>query len=151
MVVLGADLSHPIMDISRFLTDGQEDQFFRLAKQTGFSVKQLAPVTGVPMPTLYKKWKNIRIDRRRKARAIRKRHRERIVELVLLGFDSFEIGEALAYEPYEIIRFIEKECGPGTWKWRKCDNCLQDFISFDGIRVCSMTDCRQVNRAFKEE
>lgn len=130
-------------------TDGQMEYFIRLAKEVNLSVKQVAPLINVPVRTLYEKWRKVPRKRSNLYKQVHKRHRGRIVEMILFKVDLFEISEVFNYQPRDVIRFIQAECGPGTWKWRKCRICDDNFVSFGEVRICGKVECIAEGRSLK--
>ena len=135
-----------VQTIRRKSNSGEDptEVFIRMAKTAGFTVKQVAPVTTLTINTLFKKWKRVSVLRSKPPayyKTIRKRHWGRIVELICLGVDFFDVCELFRYEPAQMTRFIETQCAPGEWKWTRCRNCEDDFVSFGGGRVCNRVEC----------
>lgn len=125
-------------------------RFLRLAKAAGLAAKLVAPLCGMTIPFVYKKWKEIRPSVSvRRAHYISPNDIYLIVELLILGFDLFQIARALGVRPKDIVQLIE-EIKIERWWWVRCGICRQECITFDlKVRNCRKPSCVESARQIR--
>jgi DNA-binding CsgD family transcriptional regulator len=127
------------------MSENQTARLLRLTKAAGLTAKEVSSLCQMSIDMVYFYWKRIHIRRgKRIGRWIRKKDRAFIVELLLIGFDLFEIAKIFGYNPKDVTRFIQSTSKKGDWRWVHCLICASKFVTFHlAIRVCSKQSCME--------
>jgi len=132
------------------LTEKEEQQFIRLAKMAGFTIKQIEQEVTLSAESLNHKWKKIPVKRIPNHLKVHKRHKGMIIELILMSIDIFEISSIFSYSPITVLRFIERVSLEGRWRIRKCDVCKDPFVEFERRKICQRMSCELVEKRRKD-